>query len=65
MAKACIRVKTTSYAFCYPKNNQLFLMREHEKQKRGIKRRFLALKRKKKVIFRLNNQEVITQNLTA
>ena len=64
MAKARIRVQTTGCAFSCPKNNQLFLMHDHEKQKRGIKKRFLALKRERNGVFRLTNEEVITQNLS-
>ena len=58
-------MQTTSYAFCCPKNDQLFLMHDHGKRKRGIKERFLVLKRKINGVFRLTNEEVTTQSLTA
>ena len=39
-------------------------MHDHEKQKRVIKKRFLALKRERNGVFKLINEEVITQNLS-
>ena len=39
-------------------------MHDHEKQKTGIKKRFLALKRERNGVFRQTNEEVITQNLS-
>ena len=39
-------------------------MHDHEKQKRGIKKRFLALERERSGVFKLINEEVITQNLS-
>ena len=39
-------------------------MHDHKKQKRGIKKRFLALKRERNGVLRLTNEEVITQNLS-
>ena len=38
-------------------------MHDHKKQKRGIKKRFLALKRERIGVFRLINEEVMKQNI--